>query len=87
MIRYPNGKTFQPNKTVSSQNSQKRSHSYSNRGMTLEDDLNETNKYYLANQIDLDGCRLFVNDSNLVSQIILIRFIQVVFEGHAAITV
>lgn len=50
MIRYPNGKTFQPKHSVSSQNSQK-STSYSNRGMTLEDDLNETNKYYLTNQI------------------------------------
>lgn len=51
MIRYPNGKTFQPKHSVSSQNSQKRAPSYSNRGMTLEDDLNETNKYYLTNQI------------------------------------
>ncbi|KJJ41763.1 Holliday junction resolvase [Bacillus subtilis] len=51
MIRYPNGKTFHPKHSVSSQNSQKRAPSYSNRGMTLEDDLNETNKYYLTNQI------------------------------------
>ncbi|WP_017755541.1 Holliday junction resolvase RecU [Calidifontibacillus oryziterrae] len=45
-IRYPNGQAFVPvNKT---KNNQKRGLSYSNRGMTLEDDINETNEYYLA---------------------------------------
>ena len=47
MIRYPNGKAYKPiqvNKGTSSvQNT------YSNRGMTLEEDLNETNAFYLAN--------------------------------------
>ncbi|MCY8418461.1 Holliday junction resolvase RecU, partial [Bacillus spizizenii] len=51
MIRYPNGKTFQPKHSVSSQNSQKRAPSYSNRGLTLEDDVAERIKYYLPNQI------------------------------------
>ena len=41
-IRYPNGKAFQPklktNKPIEMQ--------HSNRGMTLEEDLNETNRYY-----------------------------------------
>src|SRR5690606_38773225 len=40
-MNYPNGKSSQPiNRTLSTQ-------SFSNRGMTLEDDINQTNKYYL----------------------------------------
>nr|WP_255648074.1 Holliday junction resolvase RecU [Pseudalkalibacillus hwajinpoensis] len=45
-IRYPNGKPYVP----SAQNqlaSQKKS-SYSNRGMTLEEDINQSNTYYLS---------------------------------------
>lgn len=44
-IHYPNGKRYSPlkNENIKSQ----KKISYSNRGMTLEDDLNETNKYYL----------------------------------------
>ncbi|WP_102345813.1 Holliday junction resolvase RecU [Bacillus sp. Marseille-P3661] len=44
-IRYPNGRAFIPKAT-----NQKRGNkqlSYSNRGMTLEEDINETNEYYL----------------------------------------
>ncbi|NPC92836.1 Holliday junction resolvase RecU [Bacillus sp. WMMC1349] len=48
MFRYPNGKTYQPTKAVPSI---RKKPSYSNRGMTLEDDLNETNLYYLTNSI------------------------------------
>lgn len=48
VIRYPNGKTYQPKQAASSL---KKKPSYSNRGMTLEDDLNETNIYYLNHSI------------------------------------
>jgi recombination protein U len=45
-IRYPNGKTY-----IQKQGKEKKQGiSYSNRGMTLEDDLNETNDYYLQNE-------------------------------------
>ncbi|WP_331716324.1 Holliday junction resolvase RecU [Metabacillus kandeliae] len=49
MFRYPNGKAYAPkdSQTVNA----KASHSYSNRGMTLEEDLNETNLYYLERGI------------------------------------
>ncbi|WP_078380224.1 Holliday junction resolvase RecU [Sutcliffiella halmapala] len=48
-IRYPNGKTFQ---TTNSESSKKYSPTlYGNRGMTLEDDLNDSNVYYLHQQI------------------------------------
>ena len=41
MINYPNGKKNSNEKTIN----------YANRGMSLEDDLNDTNKYYLQNDI------------------------------------
>ncbi|KGA99098.1 recombinase RecU [Alkalihalobacillus alcalophilus ATCC 27647 = CGMCC 1.3604] len=45
-IRYPNGKVFKRETTV--KNQRKTSEiTYSNRGMSLEDDINETNEYYL----------------------------------------
>lgn len=48
-IRYPNGKKYKP---VQSNTRQKvTNHSYSNRGKTLEDDLNETNEYYLSRNV------------------------------------
>lgn len=49
IFRYPNGKPYQPK----SEPKKKKQPSviYSNRGMTLEDDLNETNKYYLENKL------------------------------------
>lgn len=49
IFRYPNGKTYTPklDKPIKNQANQ----SYSNRGMTLEDDLNETNQFYLENGI------------------------------------
>ena len=46
-IRYPNGKIFKPYKTEK----RLKNYEYGNRGMTLEEDLNESNEYYLANQI------------------------------------
>jgi recombination protein U len=49
-IRYPNGKIYQPIDSTKKQQSVKK-FSYSNRGMTLEEDLNETNIYYLERQI------------------------------------
>ena len=50
MIRYPNGKTYKPLNT-SSPSPKKLEASYSNRGMTLEDDLDETNEYYVSKGI------------------------------------
>ncbi|MFC3884206.1 Holliday junction resolvase RecU [Bacillus songklensis] len=44
MIRYPNGKTYQSKQTNGGMSHQKSI--YSNRGMTLEEDLNETNEFY-----------------------------------------
>ncbi|KUP08025.1 Holliday junction resolvase [Bacillus coahuilensis m2-6] len=48
-FHYPNGKKFTNNKDnkVSKKVDSKSSISYSNRGMTLEEDLNETNTFYL----------------------------------------
>ncbi|MBM7577399.1 Holliday junction resolvase RecU [Jeotgalibacillus terrae] len=44
-FHYPNGKKFSPkNKTVKAQ---EKSFSHGKRGMTLEEDLNETNDYYV----------------------------------------
>lgn len=42
-MQYPSGVRKQQN-----QQRMQKNKSYSNRGMTLEDDINETNKYYLA---------------------------------------
>lgn len=52
VIRYPNGKTYSP--PVSGQvkkKQQKKDYSFSNRGKTLEDEINETNDYYLVRGI------------------------------------
>jgi len=48
-IHYPNGKTFQFKKE--DRKIKVKKFQYGNRGMTLEDDLNESNKYYLTNKI------------------------------------
>ncbi|GEN83579.1 Holliday junction resolvase RecU [Sporosarcina luteola] len=48
-IRYPNGKKYVPAQQTG--NRQKTNLSFSNRGKTLEDELNETNDYYLANDL------------------------------------
>ena len=52
-IRYPNGKLYQPiraekKKAPTSNATKLKSTSFSNRGKSLEDDLNDTNSYYLA---------------------------------------
>lgn len=48
-IRYPNGKPYLTNDDKKKQKNQltKKKISYSNRGMTLEEDINKTNEYYL----------------------------------------
>ncbi|WP_018660335.1 Holliday junction resolvase RecU [Heyndrickxia acidiproducens] len=45
-LRYPNGKVYKESNAENKQIKAK-NFSYSNRGMTLEDDINETNQYYL----------------------------------------
>lgn len=47
---YPNGKKYVP-KSIPQQNNQLPNIRYGKRGMTLEDDINETNFYYLAQGI------------------------------------
>ncbi len=48
-FRYPNGKLYQPKKISTTPHHKQQV--YSNRGMTLEEDLNVSNKYYLEKQI------------------------------------
>lgn len=48
MIRYPNGKYYNP---VKKQNNVIKKEEYSNRGMTLEEDINESNTFYLERNI------------------------------------
>ncbi|WP_147533753.1 Holliday junction resolvase RecU [Bacillus marasmi] len=51
-FHYPNGKRYvQPKKQPSAVAKVEKKQTYSNRGMTLEDDLNETNRFYLENNI------------------------------------
>ncbi len=47
VIRYPNGQRYTSVKQTHSLQKTTKEHSYSNRGMTLEEDLNITNEYYL----------------------------------------
>ncbi|MFD0051646.1 Holliday junction resolvase RecU [Actinomycetes bacterium NPDC127524] len=49
-FHYPNGRRFTPGPDKTAVNPMKKAN-YSNRGMTLEDDLNDTNEFYLANGI------------------------------------
>ncbi|MCV5148097.1 Holliday junction resolvase RecU, partial [Escherichia coli] len=42
-IRYPNGKRY--NQASQPQKTPIKTHTYSNRGMSLEEELNETNQY------------------------------------------
>ncbi|MBC1473382.1 Holliday junction resolvase RecU [Listeria grandensis] len=49
-IRYPNGKKYQPNDLLTS-TTQKKTVSYGKRGMSLEQDLNDTNAYYLTHEL------------------------------------
>lgn len=50
-IRYPNGKKYVPAASANASKQPTMQNSYSNRGMTLEEDLNETNAYYLEQNI------------------------------------
>lgn len=52
MINYPNGKKFTAGDTITGQTRKPKAvTSYGNRGMTLEEDLNNTNLYYLSRGI------------------------------------
>jgi recombination protein U len=46
VIKYPNGKSYTPQKKISEKVKNK-DYTYSNRGKTLEDEINESNEYYL----------------------------------------
>ena len=48
-FRYPNGKLYQ--KQQDNKVRQEKLQTYSNRGMTLEEDLNESNKFYLVEKL------------------------------------
>jgi recombination protein U len=48
-FHYPNGKRYMESKS-SSKKTKVKQVSYSNRGMTLEEDINETNQYYLVHK-------------------------------------
>ncbi|MED3660663.1 Holliday junction resolvase RecU [Ureibacillus sp. FSL K6-8385] len=53
MLKYPNGKPYNPKNITSKNTMNKKSKDFSfgNRGKTLEDEINETNAYYLSRQI------------------------------------
>ena len=56
MIKYPNGQKYQPSsskKRTSKKDKQELSISASNRGMNLEEDINLSNEWYVANEIAL----------------------------------
>jgi recombination protein U len=46
-ISYPNGKPFNPSTTTAFSKKNNPNQTFANRGMTLEEDLNVTNQYYL----------------------------------------
>lgn len=48
-IHYPNGKIYTPSKEPLKRKN--KNYSFSNRGKTLEDEINDANEYYLANEI------------------------------------
>lgn len=50
-FHYPNGRKYSGRQTDKKQASRPKNVSYSNRGMTLEEDVNETNLYYLSHGI------------------------------------
>lgn len=52
-IRYPNGKVYTPAPVLQKAQSKgnKKDFSYSNRGKTLEDEINEANDYYVKRQL------------------------------------
>lgn len=50
-FHYPNGKKFSAKPTLKSAVKKEKSYSHGKRGMTLEEDLNETNDYYVHSGI------------------------------------
>lgn len=50
-IHYPNGQPYHYNENDFTKSKKKKSHDYSNRGMSLEKELNLTNKQYLLENI------------------------------------
>jgi recombination protein U len=50
-IRYPNGKVYSPMQKESAQQKKSSKVSYGNRGMSLEEDINSSNEYYLSKGI------------------------------------
>ena len=52
-IRYPNGKLYTPNASVqkTEKKSKSKDLSFSNRGKTLEDEINEANDYYIKRRL------------------------------------
>lgn len=50
-FNYPNGKRYIPEKKETIKIKKEKKWSYSNRGMTLEEDINITNEYYLEQNI------------------------------------
>ncbi len=50
-IRYPNGKKYNPSPKIETSISKKKDLSYSNRGKTLEEEIDETNEFYLTRDI------------------------------------
>lgn len=53
MIKYPNGEKFIPHTVNKKKDAVLLSKSAANRGMNLEDDINLSNEYYLANNVAL----------------------------------
>lgn len=51
MIKYPNGEKYTPTVKKRKQTKSELSFSSANRGMNLEEDINVSNEYYLANDI------------------------------------
>lgn len=51
IFNYPNGKRYNPSSNSGVKIKKEKKSEYSNRGMTLEDDLNETNAFYTARGI------------------------------------
>ncbi|MTH52129.1 Holliday junction resolvase RecU [Bacillus mangrovi] len=50
-FRYPNGKLYTPADQTGKPAKKESNPNYSNRGMTLEEDLNETNRFYCSRNI------------------------------------
>lgn len=51
IFNYPNGKRYKPEPKQAVKIKKEKNSAYSNRGMTLEEDLNDTNTYYLDRAI------------------------------------